>query len=375
MTDYPYYFGQPATPPASAPSVLKTAKLARLSDSAGYTADDGLVKAVNVSLLLSQPLLLTGEPGTGKTQLAYSLAAELGYDTPLKFATKSTSVASDLFYTFNALSRFNAAYAEKKGSVRGLEFITYNALGLAILLANPVAGVRALQIVPEALRDGQAPPSIMIGKVLHTAPRRSVVLIDEIDKAPRDFPNDLLNEIEEMTFRIPELDNTEVRADPEMRPIVVITSNSEKNLPDAFLRRCVYYDIPFPDKARLRDIIMSRLGPRPDEPAKGQNNGDPPPVPDPKFVDDAIAVLTTLRDPKNGLRKRPATAELLGWMLALRSIAGDGVANPLRGDHDRVLGTVNVLIKTAADQAIATRIVSSWLNSVDPRTTTAPPAS
>jgi MoxR-like ATPase len=370
MTDYPYYSGQPETLPASSSRTLKTARLAQLSDSAGYSADKGLAKAVNVSLLLGQALLLTGEPGTGKTQLAYSLAAELGYDTPLKFATKSTSVASDLFYTFNVLSRFNAAYANK-GSEKGLEFITYNALGLAILLTNSVEEVRKMGVIPVEPADGPSGSGIKIGKILHTGPRRSVVLIDEIDKAPRDFPNDLLNEIEEMSFRIPEMDNTEVRADPTMRPIVVITSNSEKNLPDAFLRRCVYYDIPFPDPTRLREIIVSRLGPKPNGLAEGSNDAEEWPVPGPEFVEDAINVLTLLRESKSGLRKKPATAELLGWLLALRTIAGKDVANPLRGDRERVLGTVNVLIKTAADQLNATRIVESWLDSINPKTPTA----
>jgi len=101
----------------------------------GYRADEGLVDAVNVALLLNQPLLLTGEPGTGKTQLAKSVAAELGLDAPLRFDTKSTSTAKDLFYTFDVVGRFHASQAGEGGQ-RTVDYITYQALGKAILLAN-----------------------------------------------------------------------------------------------------------------------------------------------------------------------------------------------------------------------------------------------
>jgi MoxR-like ATPase len=376
MRQYPYYSGQPEASRPDSPVELGTLDIGPLNDAAGYQADSGLVNAVNVALLLGQPLLLTGEPGTGKTQLASSLASELGYGKPLKFVTKSTSTASDLFYTFNALSRFNAAY-KGQGSERGLEFVTFNALGLAILLSGTVEEVRGKRIVHEPGaegRDGPPAPTLRIGDVEHTGPRRSVVLIDEVDKAPRDFPNDLLDEIAEMSFRIPELDNTEVRADRLLRPVVVITSNSEKNLPDAFLRRCVYYDIPFPDDTRLRKIIETRLGPRPgaapaggpvEAPAGGPGEAARPI--DPEFLADALALFRELRDPGNSLRKRPATAEFLGWISALIAIGGAAVANPLRGDPGRVLGTVNILIKTAADQTSATRIVKAWLDRVGQR--------
>ena len=94
---------------------------------------------------------------------------------------------------------------------------------------------------------------------VHPGKRRSVVLIDEVEKAPRDFPNDILNEIERMYFRIPELGNRAVEADPDHYPIVLMTNNSEKSLPDAFLRRCIYYNIPFPDAEALEAIVLARL--------------------------------------------------------------------------------------------------------------------
>src|SRR5262249_11440488 len=138
-------------------------------------------------------------------------------------------------------------------------------------------------------------------------PRRSVVLIDEIDKAPRDFPNDLLNEVETMHFRVPELGNALIASDPGSPPILVITSNSEKHLPDAFLRRCIYYHIPFPGRERLSRIIEARLGR-----FAGRAEG---------FLPDALDIFDRLREPAVGLRKKPATAEVLSWLAALRALA------------------------------------------------------
>jgi hypothetical protein len=172
---FPFYTGKPELRRPGAGAEVPGSRRAEQTKPEGYLADAGLVDAVNVALLLGQPLLLTGEPGTGKTQLAYSLAWELGLDEPLKFETKSTSTASDLFYTYNALGHFHAAQCGE-GSRRALDYLTYNALGIAILRANDESAVRAY--LPDDFRHG--------GR------RRSVVLIDEIDKAPRDFPNDLL---------------------------------------------------------------------------------------------------------------------------------------------------------------------------------------
>lgn len=139
---------------------------------------------------------------------------------------------------------------------------------------------------------------------MHTEQRRSVVLIDEIDKAPRDVPNDLLAEFEKPRFRIPELRNAEIAADEAYRPILVLTSNSEKALPDAFLRRCVYYNMPFPEPDTLKIIVENRIGGLPR---------------DAGLVSDAITVMTHLRENRH-LRKRPGTAELLGFLLALRNV-------------------------------------------------------
>ena len=288
----------------------------------GYLPDDGLKDAVNVALTLGQPLLLTGEAGTGKTQLAYSVAWELGLEPVLKFETKSSSTAKDLFYTFDTVGRFHAA--QTGGSKDNLDYITYNSLGSAILLANKEQDVQ--KWLPKDFK--------------HDGPKRTVVLIDEVDKAPRDFPNDILNEIEEMYFKIPELGNAQVSADRKMSPILMLTSNSEKHLPDAFLRRCIYYNIPFPDQEKLRDICIARIGDSP-------------------FLSDALEFFFTLRDSGSRLRKKPATAELLGWLLVLTELA-DGVENPLRQKKADVQQTLSTLVKTADDQDQAKAVHDDW---------------
>jgi len=337
--DFPFYTGrgensvQGRGERSKAPVQLPESRRSKYQRPEDYLADPGLVNATNAALLLGQPLLLTGEPGTGKTQLAYSLAWELGFDEPLKFETKSTSTARDLFYTYDALGRFQAK--ESGSSAEPLYYLTYNALGIATLRAKESSEC-----------TGLLPPNFR-----HGGRRRSVVLIDEIDKAPRDFPNDILNEIEGMYFRVPELGNVEVKADPEMQPIVVITSNSEKDLPDAFLRRCVYYNIPFPDKEDLRRIVASRLG----EFAGGSS----------ALLESALEVFFELRKSASGLRKKPATAELLGWLIALREYA-DGTPNPLAAQPTVALDTLSILVKTAEDQDKATQVIRQWINRQQP---------
>ena len=162
-----------------------------------YIAEQGLIDAVNVALLLGQPLLVTGAPGTGKTQLAYSVAWELLGTAPLKFEVKSTTIARDLFYTYDALTRFQAAQSGTKTDP--LDHFKVNALGLAIVLS-------------QTSDKGDLRPR----EFVNVPAQRSVVLIDEIDKAPRDFPNDLLNEIENLYFKIPELGTA--RCEPRRAP-------------------------------------------------------------------------------------------------------------------------------------------------------------
>jgi MoxR-like ATPase len=222
----------------------------RMDDPADYEADPGLVDAVNVALLLGRPLLLTGRPGTGKSQLADRVAWEFGLAPVLRFEAQSISEAKDLFYGFDFVGRMAAAQATI-GSADAARWITLRALGKAVLYSLPMSSQ------PDA-HGGVAldPP--------HPAPatgRASVVLIDEIDKASRDFPNDLLNAMDRLAFDIPELGSLRFEAsrDPRTRPVVVITSNSERELPEPFLRRCVYYNIPDPGPRQLRRIVAARV--------------------------------------------------------------------------------------------------------------------
>jgi MoxR-like ATPase len=322
---FPFYRGDESSSRPEEPLELPASRRAERERPEAYLADPGLKAAVNTALLLSQPLLLTGDPGTGKTQLASSIAWELGLEAPLKFETKSTSTARDLFYWYDALRHFQARQA---GVDEGpLAYIDYRALGTAILRANDPAAVSRY------LSPG----------FQHGGKRRSVVLIDEIDKAPRDLPNDVLNEIEQLFFRVPELGNEPITAPHDLRPVVVITSNSERDLPEAFLRRCAYYHIEFPTPERLGQIVTGRLG--------AFAGGTSP------FFDKAIQLFYQLRD--SGLRKKPATAEFLDWLMALRQATGTEEEDPL-AIPDLARNTLSVLVKTEDDQKRAREIVDQW---------------
>jgi MoxR-like ATPase len=336
------YVGRPQASYPTQPLKVAPPLRASLDDAAGYVADKGLVDAVNVALTLGQPLLLTGEAGTGKTQLAYSLAKELGMSQPLKFETKSSSSSRDLFYTFDVVRRFHAAHSN--GSTDNRDYITYSALGLAILLACPPAKVS--RYLPEHFK--------------HTEPRQHVVLVDEVDKAPRDFPNDILNEIEGLYFRIPELGNEVIRPDDaSLRPILIFTSNSEKHLPEPFLRRCIFYNISFPQRAALKEIIAHRVGSLVGLDRRKETRGEKGEHAEPPLLRDALDFFELMRSPAAGLRKKPATAEFLGWLIMLNKL-GVTAQTSLRANRKAVEESLCTLVKTTEDQTQALALLNTW---------------
>jgi MoxR-like ATPase len=340
---YPYFkpgleFGAESIRAEEIPTLDRTT----LERPSAYVPHADLSHAVNVALILGMPLLVTGEPGTGKTQLAFVVAHALKCSVH-KFETKSTSAARDLFYTYDAIGSFKT-----KDVIDQKYFIHYQALGRSILDAFPANDPRISRLLP--------PPGT--SDYVHTGPRRSVVLIDEIDKAPRDFPNDLLNEIDRLYFHVPELRNLgtpgadgDASVDPRYRPIVIITSNSEKGLPDPFLRRCVYFDIPFPTEEQLREIVASRI--------ETLRAGD-------TFLGDALDLFYRLRHrrPQNlkgeaNLRKEPSTAELLNWlqMMIHREVRP---SQSLKTQKDLIRETITTLVKNADDQSDALAVIERW---------------
>lgn len=291
----------------------------KLNDPTTYLPSDGLVDAVNAALMLGQPLLLTGEPGTGKTQLAYHIAHyfKLSGGKPLVFNAQTTSTATDLFYRYDTLAHFQ--YNQNNAtplSIEALErdYIQYQALG-------------------EAIRRAQL------------SGERVAVLIDEIDKAPRDLPNDLLAAIEKLRFSVPEIKKSfEVTSDK--RPVIIITSNSEKNLPDAFLRRVVYYHIPFPDAETLLKILNKKFDNATED-----------------ALTVAIAHFSEIRDSKVlRLKKNPATAELIYWVWFLLKNNFDLVKlyeiNELNSKEKNILRTsYSVLAKNKEDLELLRKLI------------------
>lgn len=256
-----------------------------------YLPSATLATAVNTALAAEQPLLITGEPGTGKTTLALSIAKQLEIALYFDHHTRSDHQARDLLYRFDGLRRL---YDAQRGG-RGIgvssfdKYIRYVALGAAIV-----------------------------------ANERAVVLIDEIDKAPRDLPNDLLNIIEKLEFVVEETNEKKGTKHP---PIVVITSNNERLLPEPFLRRCVFHRLKFPEPALLAQILGTHF-------PKGLSKG---------LVETAIERFEQIR--KLPLEKRPATSELIAWVRVLQraEITLDERAKLAELPH------LGVLLKTQAD--------------------------
>lgn len=235
----------------------------RFSGADKYIADEQLLASVNAAIALERPLLVRGEPGTGKTMLARAVAETL--EKPLlSWHVKSTTAAKEGLYTYDVVQRLNdSRFPDDAG--------------------RDVSDIRAY------IKMG------VLGQAFQ-ADEQVVMLIDEIDKADIEFPNDLLRELDEMAFTITELDET---VSARHRPITIITSNAEKELPTAFLRRCVFHYIEFPTRDSLKQIVDAHL-----------------PDLDQTLVDEAILRFYGLRK-IDALKKKPSTSELLDWLMVL----------------------------------------------------------
>lgn len=265
-----------------------------------FQPDADLVDAVNVALAVGAPLLLTGEPGTGKTQVAFYLAWYFDIlDHLYTLHVRSTTTADDLLYRFDAVAYLHAANdpGRRGTSIDKADFVERGPLWLAYEAGGP-----------------------------------AIVLLDEIDKAPRDFPNDLLNVLDQHTFPVPEAKRTVSRAGGPP-PLVIITSNSERRLPEPFLRRCIFHHIEFTDEL-LRRAVEARLGDFPHLSAEVRE----------------VAVQRFLDLRARDLRKKPATAELLVWLTIL-SARGGVTTESLRAPF-LSLPALSALVKDRDDLAL-----------------------
>ena len=279
-----------------------------------YRPEDTLISAANTALSLGLPLLLTGEPGCGKTDFAFVAARYLSGVEPecwtagdpehglLECYVRSDTRSRDLLYTYDALRRFGDAHhggeQDRLRAADARHYIEVEGLGRA--LASEV---------------------------------RRVVLVDEIDKAPRDLSNDLLRELDQGTFEVPEVSRSATGevADPHGTPVrrrmgrrmrgdsnqpfIVVTSNAERQLPDAFLRRCVFHHLSFPEPSRLLRMLEDRFGPgRPEAPAERPGRVKE------EVLEPAVAMFTRLRA-HPGLLKRPATFELICWVRSFLTLS------------------------------------------------------
>ena len=239
-----------------------------------YIATEDLQMAVNAAVALQRPLLIKGEPGTGKTMLAEEIARALGKPL-LQWHIKSTTKAQQGLYEYDAVSR----------------------------LRDSQLGDARVHDIKNYIRKGRLWEAF-------EAPEQAVLLIDEIDKADIEFPNDLLLEIDRMEFHVYETGEN-VRA--RTRPIVIITSNNEKELPDAFLRRCFFHFIRFPDKETMQRIVEVHF-----------------PGIKKSLVSDAMEIFFEVRGVP-GLKKKPSTSELIDW---LKLLLADDIPDEILKNHD-----------------------------------------